>query len=173
MNHILQTTRLTLREFTLQDAPFIVELLNSEGWLKFIGDRNVRTLAEAEGYLIGGPLKSYSDNGFGLWMIELKASQTPIGMCGLIKREYLENADIGYALLKEFEGLGYAYEIASATVNYAFEQLQMPRLAGITDDQNERSVRMLQKLRFENKGYVKVPGGEKELLYFVREDGAS
>src|SRR5688572_21540231 len=118
MNYFLETQRLGLREFTRDDAVFIVELLNTPGWLQFIGDRNVKTKEQAIIYLENGPLKSYKENGFGSWMVELKEDKTPIGMCGILRRESLENPDIGFAFLPEYTGKGYAFEIASATLSY-------------------------------------------------------
>lgn len=112
---ILTTDRLVLRQFSLSDTAFILELLNSPGWINFIGDRGIRTEKDAEEYLLNGPMKSYQKNGFGLAMIALKESGEGIGMCGLIKRESLADVDIGYALLPAYTGQGYAYEIAAAT----------------------------------------------------------
>ena len=99
MEAILQTERLLLREFTEDDAAFIVELLNSPGWIQYIGDRNIKTEEQAREYLNNGPLKSYRQNGFGLYMVEKKDDHTPIGMCGIIKRDTLNNPDIGFAFL--------------------------------------------------------------------------
>ena len=97
--HILSTEQLVLREFKLDDAPFILELVNSPKWIEFIGDRKIKTIEEAQGYLTTGPLKSYKENGYGLWLVELKENKQAVGMCGLIKRDYLECADIGFAFL--------------------------------------------------------------------------
>ena len=116
---ILESDRLILREFNPDDAPFILLLLNNPSWLQYIGDRNIKTLDDANQYLLNGPMKSYRENGFGLSMVEIKDSHIPIGMCGLIKREALEHVDIGFALLPEFAGKGYAYEIAAALMDHA------------------------------------------------------
>jgi len=160
MSVILETERLRLRKFTMADAPFVLELLNTPTWIKFIGDRDMKTLDQARSYLINGPLLSYAANGFGLYLVEFKNSGRPIGMCGLLKRDYLEYTDIGYALLPAYEGKGYALEIVAATMNYAFDELHLMHLAAITDTCNERSVKLLEKLGFkltelitiENKG---------------------
>jgi len=143
---ILETERLILRQLTIRDTPFIIELLNTEGWLKFIGDRNVKTAEQARQYLINGPLKSYADNGFGLYMVCLKASRTPVGMCGLIKRNYLPHPDIGYAFLPGATGNGYAFEIAKAVLQFAFKELKAERILAITLPENETSVKLLKKL---------------------------
>jgi len=168
MTIILQTERLTLRHFTMADAPFIVTLLNSPNWLQYIGDRNIKTVADAQSYLLQGPLLSYVVSGFGLYLVELKDSHTPIGMCGLLKRPYLDYLDIGYALLPEFEGLGYGYEIATATLQYTFNQLQQTHVAAITAIDNKRSVALLKKMGFYSNGTVS-PDEQTELLLFVKD----
>ncbi|MBL7962195.1 GNAT family N-acetyltransferase, partial [bacterium] len=114
MKQILETSRLTIRELNSDDAEFILKLVNTPTWLKFIGDRGVKNLDDAKKYIENGPVKSYADNGFGLYLMELKIGKAPIGMCGLIKRDFLPDPDIGFALMPEFEGKGYGYESASA-----------------------------------------------------------
>ena len=113
MKYILETERLRLKEFTLEDAAFILQLLNSPGWLKYIGDKQVRTEEQARNYLQQGPIKSYSENGFGLAMVETKTDQNPIGICGLLKRTSLPNPDIGFAFLPLYWGQGLALESTS------------------------------------------------------------
>ena len=129
MEYILETERLGLREFNLKDTQFIIELLNSPGWLQFIGDRNVKTAGEAASYIKNGPIKSYSENGFGLCMVEIKENKTAIGMCGLIKRDGLENPDIGFAFLPNYMTKGYAFEIACATLSYAKDTLGIHKIS--------------------------------------------
>ena len=116
---VLESARLILREFTLDDTAFIIELVNTPGWLEFIGDRNVKTEEQARSYLQNGPLKSYKENGFGLTMVQLKTEKTPIGMCGILKRDNLDNPDIGFVFLTKFMGKGYAFEIANAKLIFA------------------------------------------------------
>lgn len=146
LNTILQTPRLRLRQLSVDDTGFIIELLNSPGWLQFIGDRNVKTEEQALAYLNNGPFKSYRENGFGLWLVELKQTQQAIGMCGLLKRDYLKSPDIGFAFLPAFMNSGYAYEIAQATVEYANKELKIPTINGITLPDNVRSIRLLEKI---------------------------
>jgi ribosomal-protein-alanine N-acetyltransferase len=107
MTVITATERLTLRELTTHDAPFILKLVNEPAWLQFIGDKGVRSIEDAAGYILHGPVKSYRDNGFGLWLVNLKQEGIPIGMCGLIKREALEHVDIGlhFSLLMAGKGM--------------------------------------------------------------------
>lgn len=166
MEFILETKRLVLREFTTDDTKFIVELLNSPGWLKYIGDRNVKSEEHAVNYLMNGPMKSYEMNGFGLSLVELKSDKTPIGMCGLIKRENLEYPDIGFAFLPEFMGKGYAFEIANATMIFAKEELKFDKIVAITVSYNKNSIRLLEKIGLK---YIKpyfLPYEDEELMLF-------
>lgn len=142
---ILETKRLRLRKFTLNDTKFIIELLNSPGWIEFIGDRNIKTEEQAITYLQNGPMKSYVQNGYGLSMVETKEG-IPIGMCGIINRDTLEHPDIGFAFLEEFTGKGYAYEIASATLSYAMNTLKISKIVAITLPRNTRSIKLLEKI---------------------------
>ena len=146
MRKILETQRLILREFNLDDAPFILNLVNAPNWLEFIGDKKVKTNQDAINYLKNGPLKSYLDYGFGLWLVQLKGSKTRIGMCGLVNRETLENIDIGFALLPEYSKSGYGIEMASATLNYAQNILKIDKIIAITDAKNNSSIRLLNKI---------------------------
>ena len=145
MNIILETERLLFREFTINDTPFIIELLNTEGWIKNIGDRNIKTMVDAEQYLLNGPIKSYATNGFGLSCVTLKDG-TPIGMCGLIKRDSLPHIDIGYAFLPAYAGKGYAFEITSDVLRYAFNTLKQEKILAITLPGNTDSVKLIKKL---------------------------
>ncbi len=165
MSSILETERLTLRQFELEDAKFIIELVNSPGWLEFIGDRNIRTEEAAVSYLRNGPIKSYRENGFGLWMVEMK-DRTPIGMCGILKRDNLENPDIGFAFLPEFMEMGYAFEIASATINYAKDKLNLKTICAITAPANEKSIRLLEKTGLTFIKTIFAPTDNEELLLF-------
>ncbi|PKV51151.1 RimJ/RimL family protein N-acetyltransferase [Aquimarina sp. MAR_2010_214] len=149
--NILETERLSLREFNLEDADFVLKLVNSPKWIEFIGDRNVRTLAEAKEFLENNLIKSYKENEFGLWVVVLKETSASIGMCGLVNRDTLEDIDIGFAMLPEYLGLGYGYEIANATMNYAKNTLHLDKIVGITNPNNIASIKLLNKigLRFE------------------------
>lgn len=153
MKKILETERIVLREFILDDAEFIIQLVNSPGWITFIGDRNIKTVEAAKDYIQTSLQQSYVDNGFGLWCCQLKTTTTPIGMCGLVNRPSLEHIDIGFALLPEYEKQGFGYEMAKATMNYAFETLQLRKIVAITDEKNKASIKLLHKigLTFEKK----------------------
>lgn len=163
---ILQTQRLTLRKFTFDDADFILALLNDASFIRFIGDRNVRTVEDARKYL-KGPLDSYERNGFGLWGVEDKASRTPLGMCGLIKRDFLPDVDIGYAFLPEFRAQGYAFEAASASIAFARDTLKLSRILAIVSPENERSIRLLEKLGMKFERMFTMPNEYEELKLFA------
>lgn len=159
----LVTDRLIVRPFTLEDAPFILRLLNEPTFIENIADKGVRTIAQAEEYLQSGPMHSYQVHGHGLCRVALKDVGTPIGMCGLLKRDALSDVDLGYALLPEFTSQGYALEAARATVDWAVTNLGLKRLLAIVNPTNSRSIALLRKLGFRNQGVVRMPGDEKEL----------
>jgi len=162
---ILETKRLVLQEFSADDAEFILTLLNTPAWLEYIGDKNVRTIEDAVKYLENGPIKSYIENGFGLWLVLLKSSRTPIGMCGLVKRESLDDIDIGFALLPGYSKLGYGYEIAQATINYATNVLQINKIVAITDVNNVPSIKLLNKLGLHFEKKLKLSENDTVLLF--------
>lgn len=164
--NILHTSRLSLRQFKVNDTAFIIELLNSPEWLKFIGDRNVRTTEQALAYLENGPFKSYQENGFGLWLVELKQTSQPIGICGLLKRDYLENPDIGFAFLPMFMNSGYAYEIVHATMVYANTELKLSKISAIVLSENVRSIRLLEKIGLHFVETLVTPGSDVELQVY-------
>lgn len=155
----LTTERLTLRELTDNDAPFILALLNDPDFIRTIGDRAVRTLDDARAYIRNGPVASYAQNGHGLWRVALAGADTPIGMCGLIKRAGLPDPDIGYAYLPEFRSKGYAVEAAAATLAFARDNLKLARLLGITSMDNDRSGKVLERIGLRRDGEVRLPDG--------------
>ena len=167
MKTILETERLRLREFSQNDTDFIIDLLNSPGWIKYIGDRKVKTKEDAFAYLENGPLKSYKDNGYGLSMVELIDGNVPIGMSGIINRKTLETPDIGFAFLPGFEGKGYGFEIASAIVKHARNLLGIPKISAITLNDNVSSKKLLLKLGFSFSKYIKDPVTNEELLLYT------
>ncbi len=165
---VLLTPRLAIRVFTLDDAAFIVELLNDPGWLNNIGDRGVRTLDDARRYLTDGPIAAGARQGFALWAVLRRddPSGMPIGMCGLVRREGLEHVDLGYAFLPIGRGQGFAREAAAAVLKHGFERLGLSRIVAITAVDNEASGRVLEAIgmRFEQR--MRVPGhADDSLLY--------
>src|SRR5256885_14744658 len=145
---VIETDRLRLRRLTVDDADFILRLLNEPSFIQNIGDRGARTRDDARAYILNGPVASYEKHGFGLWLVELTESGAPIGICGLIKRETLEDVDIGYAFVPEFWSQGYALEAASAVISFAFEKLGLRRVLAIVNADNHGSSPLLDKLWF-------------------------
>lgn len=167
MNILLETERLIIRPLEVGDSEFIHRLLNTPSWLQFIGDRNVRTLADAEKYLVNGPLKSYKEHGFGPWLVCLRPDSCPIGICGLFKREYLDSPDLGFAFLPEFEGRGYAAESVAVILAYSEEQLALGKIVAFTETSNARSVRLLERSGFRYTEMIKPPKEDHELMLFT------
>jgi RimJ/RimL family protein N-acetyltransferase len=163
---ILETDRLTVRHFTLDDAPFILRLLNEPSFIEYIADRGVRTLEQAVGYLADGPLKSYEENGFGLYMVALRETGEPAGMCGLLKRDALDHPDVGYAFLPEFWSRGLAYESVRAVIGYGRRELGMGTILAIVSPGNAPSIGLLQKLGFAFTHHVQMsPGAPDTAVY--------
>jgi RimJ/RimL family protein N-acetyltransferase len=167
MNSVFETQRLFVRQFTTADAPFIIELLNTPGWLKFISDRNVHTIEAAELYILNVPINSYKTFGFGLYLVITKNDLKPIGMCGLIKRDALEHPDIGFAFLPGYNGKGYAFVAAQATLKYAREKLGLPCIQAITLESNSSSINLLQKIGLHFDKKINMPPDNEELLLYT------
>jgi ribosomal-protein-alanine N-acetyltransferase len=163
---VIDTPRLILRRLTTDDAPFIVTLLNEPSFIRHIGDRGVRTIADAEAYITAGPLASYERFGFGLYLVELKPSGPPIGICGLLKREALDAVDIGFAFLPQFWSRGYAVESASAVRDHARDAIGLQRLVAIVDPVNNGSIRVLEKLGFTFERMIRLGDEVKDLRLF-------
>jgi RimJ/RimL family protein N-acetyltransferase len=165
----LTTDRLIIRPFTLADAPFVLELVNSPGWLTYIGDRGIYSLADTRNYLSEGPLQSYAQHGFGLYLVALADSETSIGMCGLLRRETLPDVDIGFAFLPAYAGQGYAFEAATAVLDYGYQELQLSRIIAVTMPENRRSRRLLEKLEMKLQAFHPALNREgDELIVYAR-----
>jgi RimJ/RimL family protein N-acetyltransferase len=160
--NILETARLRVRVATPDDHAFFYALVNDPAFIEHIGDKGIRTLDEARAALLTGPIAMQEERGHSLYVVELRDAETPIGMCGLIKRDTLECVDIGYAYLPEWRGYGYAYEAAQAVLEYA-PSLGIERLLAIASPGNVASNGLLRKLgmRFER------------FMHLVPEDGGS
>ena len=163
---VLETDRLTIRELTPDDAAFIFELVNDPDWLRYIGDRNVRSLDDASGYIAKGPTEMYSRFGFGLWRVALKSDDTPIGMCGLLKRETMEDVDIGFAFLPAFRANGYGREAATATLALGCTKFGLRRIVATTAMDNDASGRLLEKLGFRFERNFKPGNEDREVKLF-------
>ncbi|HWH50896.1 MAG TPA: GNAT family N-acetyltransferase [Gemmatimonadaceae bacterium] len=143
---VVQTQRLMLRHATADDAAFVLRLLNEPSFLRFIGDRGVRTLDDARGYITERFIGSYERHDFGMWVVERRDAPGPIGISGLVKRDTLPEPDIGFAFLPEHWARGYALESALAVRDFAFRALRLPRLLAIADQDNAPSIRLLERL---------------------------
>ncbi len=161
------TDRLTLRRLELADATFILELVNDPDWVRYIGDRGIHTEDAARDYISSGPQAMYARFGFGLYRVELRNGGTPIGLCGLIKRDWLEDVDIGFALLPAFRGHGYAHEAATATLDCGRSTLGLERIVAIVAPDNEDSVRLLQRLGLRFEGMVTPPGATSAIHLYA------
>jgi RimJ/RimL family protein N-acetyltransferase len=165
--HGITTPRLRLRRFTESDAPFALALLNDPDWLRFIGDKQVRTLEDAGAYLREGPITMYARFGLGLLCVDLKDSGQTIGMCGLIQRDGVADLDIGFAFLPAFRDQGFAREAASATLAHGHDSLGIKRIVAFTAPDNSRSVRLLGKIGMQIERTVTLPDSAEELLLFA------
>jgi RimJ/RimL family protein N-acetyltransferase len=163
---VCSTERLVLRHMTEGDAAFILELLNEPSFLKYIGDRGVHTRDDARAYIVKGALAMYERHGFGLYTVELKHDATPIGICGLLKRDSLEDVDIGFAFLARFWSEGYAFEAAAATMIHGREALRIGTIVAITSPENEASIKLLKKLGFKFDGLIRLPGEDADTALF-------
>lgn len=166
----IETERLKIRPLTTEDADFILELLNDPSFIKNIGDRNVRSIADAQAYILNGPVTSYTKNGFGLCLVTLKETGESMGMCGLINREQLEDIDLGYAFLPRYWSKGYALEAAKAMLEFGWDTAELKRIVAITDPSNTPSNRVLEKLGFVFEKMVKIAVDDIDLnLYAIHK----
>jgi RimJ/RimL family protein N-acetyltransferase len=164
---VTQTERLRVRWLGVDDAPFILELVNEPSWIRYIGDRNVKTLQDAARYIRNGPVEMYRRLGFGLFLVELKATGEPIGICGLIKRDALDDVDLGFAFLPRFWHNGYALESASAVMTHARDAAGLSRIVAILSRDNLRSVNLLEKLGFDREGTIRLQPNDEELMVYA------
>ncbi len=163
---VLETDRLILCRLSTDDAAFVLELVNDPSWLRYIGDKGVRTLDDARDYITKGPVASYEQHGFGLYLTKLKDGGAPIGLCGLLKRKSLADPDIGFAFLPNYRGKGYAFESASAVLVHGRTVLALDRIVAVTTPDNQASIDLLEKLglRFEKMVRVSKDGPEGKLF---------
>jgi [ribosomal protein S5]-alanine N-acetyltransferase len=164
---VCETARLRLRHLLDTDAAFILELLNEPDFIRNIGDREVRTLEDARRYIQHGPIASYGQHGFGLWLVELNDTGAPIGICGLLKRDYLDDVDIGFALRETFRGKGYAFEAASAAMRHGQQVLGISRIVAITSPDNQASMGVLRRLGLEFDRTIRIPDQSRYTRLFT------
>jgi RimJ/RimL family protein N-acetyltransferase len=163
---VCETERLRLRCLCEGDAAFILELLNDADFLRYIGDRQVRTEEDAVRYIRGGPAVSYERYGFGLWRVELMEDSAPVGICGLLKRDALPDVDIGFATLPRFRSRGYTLESAEAVMRWGRERLGLRRIVAITAPDNHASMGVLGKLGFLFERMIRLPGEARDCCLF-------
>lgn len=161
-----ETDRLLLRPTSAEDAEFILKLMNTPKWLKYIGDRQVRSVPEAEKYIKTKMQPQLDRLGFSNYTVIRKSDQKKMGTCGLYDREGLEGIDIGFAFLPEYEGMGYAYEASNLLKNLAFDKFELQSLSAITNFDNSSSQRLLEKLGMKNTGSIKLENQNQEILLY-------
>jgi len=166
---MLETTRLNLRRLSEDDAEFILALLNDPSFLRNIGDKKVRTLSDARSYIRNNMVASYKRFGFGLYLVELKDAKTPIGICGLVKRESLPDVDIGFAFAPRFWSQGYATESAQAVKFYGMEAVGLKRIAAVTNPDNDGSIGVLEKIGFKYERMIRLSEDEPEIRLYAYE----
>jgi len=166
---LLETERLTLREITTNDAEFLLRLLNEPSFIQNIGDKKVRTIDDARLYALNGPVASYKQHGFGLYLVTLKETEVPIGICGLVKRELFPDADIGYAFLPAYWRKGYALEATTAIKRHAFAVLGQKQLLAIVNPENASSIRVLEKIGLKFKRMVRMAEDAPEICLYSSE----
>jgi RimJ/RimL family protein N-acetyltransferase len=167
--NVIETERLNLRRMTVDAAEFILELLNDPSFIRNIGDKQVRTIADARQYILNGPVVSYERFGLGLYVVELKESGASIGICGLIKRETLADVDIGFAFLPKFRSKGYAVESAAAVKAYGLETLGLRRIVAVVNPDNDGSIRVLEKIGLKYERMVRLSGDEPEIKLYASD----
>lgn len=163
---VLETQRLILRRLTTDDAEFIFGLVNEPSFIRNIGDKGVRTLEDARQYLLNSPIESYRRHGFGLFRVDLKEGGTPIGMCGLLKRDTLEDVDIGFAFFPRYWSKGYASEAAAAVMEHGRKTLGIARIVGVVSPDNQGSINVLQKLGLKFERMVRLAPSDIEIKLF-------
>lgn len=169
---VLHTERLTLRRLHAGDALFILRLVNDPSFLQFIGDRGVRTADDARRYLQLGPMASYRQHGFGLFMTQLRGDATPVGICGLLKRPTLDDVDVGFAFLPEHCGHGYATEAASAVMAWGRSHHGLRKIVAITSPSNVASARVLEKIGLRRVGVTRLSGEDHDVVLFAPDEDA-
>jgi RimJ/RimL family protein N-acetyltransferase len=167
--NLIETERLLLRELSKDDAAFILGLLNQPSFIHYIGDRGVRTLEDARQYIFKGAVASYERFGFGLYLTLLKEGGVPIGICGLVKRDSLKDADVGFAFLPQYWSKGYAFESASAVLAYARNTLGLKRVLGITTPENKDSIHVLEKIGLKFERMIRLSEDDVELKLYASE----
>jgi RimJ/RimL family protein N-acetyltransferase len=162
----LQTERLRLRWLSMDDADLMLAVWNEPTFVRYVGDRGIRTLDEARSALAAGPLKLYDDYGYGPYRMTAREGGAAMGTCGLFRRENLDDPDIGFALLPEYWGKGYALEAATAVVTHARDAMRLERLTAIVSPENRSSIKLIEKLGLSREGPIRMPGEDSDVLLY-------
>lgn len=165
----MTTERLALRWLSYDDAPFIIELLNEPTFREFIGDKEVRNTEDAHRYLREGPIGSYEQHGFGLMRVSLLADDTPLGICGLVRRDGFDDPDLGFAFMRRHWSQGYALEAARAVMDHAENTLLLGRIVAMADRDNEASVKLLEKIGFRYERMVRLPDETEDVCQYAKQ----
>ncbi|MBT8099903.1 MAG: GNAT family N-acetyltransferase, partial [Gammaproteobacteria bacterium] len=163
---LLQTERLRLRRLTLADAGLMLSIWNDPDFVRHVGDRGIRSVDEARQALLDGAFRLYAEFGYGPYRVALREADTPIGTCGLFRREGLTEPDIGFALLPEYCGRGYAYEAATAVLQHARESLKLRRLTAVVSPNNDASIRLIEKLGLSFEKRARIDGDDTDVQVY-------
>ena len=166
---ITETERLYLRRLNRDDAVFILDLLNQPSWLEYIGDKHVYNLNDAKKYIELAPMTMYDRYGFGLFLVCAKETSVPMGLCGLIKRDNLEDADLGYAFLPDYWQQGYALEAVLSILAYAKDTHHLTRVLALSKSTNSASKKLLKKVGFKFDRDLKLLEDEENLQIYQLE----
>lgn len=162
---LIETDRLFLRRLTPEDAPFILKLVNDPDWLRYIGDKQIHSPKAARLYILNGPMAMYETHGFGLYLVSRRDKSTPIGICGLIKRDTLDDVDVGFAFLRRYRRKGFATEAVAATIEYARNVIGLDRIVAIVTPENSASVRLLERQGFVYERMLQFADSDTVCLY--------
>ena len=164
--YTIKTPRLSLRELSTADDEFIFALMNEPAYIQYIGDRGIRTVENARTYILDKMAASYAKFGYGLYLVELNERPVPVGICGFVKRDSLDHPDIGFALLREHWARGFAFEVASAVLEYGFGTLKLTTVLGVTLPENQSSIRLLEKLGLKFQKMIRLPRIDRDNMLF-------
>ncbi len=169
---VLNTERLELRWLTLEDTPLMLGIWNDPAFVRYVADRGIRTLEQARAAVEAGPLRLYAEYGYGPFRVRRREDGMDMGICGLFRRDVLEDPDIGFAILPEFCGKGYGFEASTAVLDYARDTLQLSAVTAIVSPQNAASIGLLEKLGMHYERPIRMPGDDHDVsLYRVEFTG--
>lgn len=168
-DNFYETERLLIRPMSLDDGEFILDLYNRPKFIQFIGDRHIKTVADAENYIKEKFFPQFEKLGYGNYLILTKEGNHKIGGVGIFEREGLDIVDIGFSLLDEFEGKGYAYEAALKVKSIGMDDFGLKKISAITSEDNFSSQKLIEKLGLKFRKHVVLPGEDEELRYYETE----